>query len=110
MSLDFWPGTGIRRSTHNGFTMGLSGDWSAEFIATLKPSPMARANPGNRGRAKRAVEQLTPAGEFVREFPSISEAAIAADVPCPNIVRVASGLRNTAGGYRWRYATTKATQ
>jgi hypothetical protein len=28
MSLDFWPGTEIRRSTHNGFTTGLSGDWS----------------------------------------------------------------------------------
>lgn len=28
MSLDFWPGTEIRRSTHNGFSMGLSGDWS----------------------------------------------------------------------------------
>lgn len=28
MNPDFWPGTEIRRSTHNGFSMGLSGDWS----------------------------------------------------------------------------------
>ena len=107
MSLDFWPGTEIRRSTHNGFTMGLSGD---QFAETFKPSPKARTNPGGRG-IKRPIDQLTPAGEFVRQFPSISDAARSVGAPDPNIVRAASGRRKTAGGYRWRYSEpTKETQ
>jgi hypothetical protein len=104
MSLDFWPGTDIRRSTHNGFTMGLSGD---QFAATVKPR--AKVRTGKRG-AKRPVYQLTREGEVVRQFPSLSEAAMASGAAIDNIIRAASGLRKTAGGFCWRYATNQETQ
>lgn len=80
----------------------------SETIASFQPSPKARANPGEHSRAKRPVEQLTSDGEFVRRFPSISEAAVASCTPGPNIVRAATGARKTAGGYRWRYVEVVA--
>jgi hypothetical protein len=103
MSLDFWPGTDIRRSTHNGFTMGLTGE-RGEIRAAVKPSPKARTNPGLGRGHMRPIQQRTREGALVREFPSISAAAKASRIPDSNIVRAASGLRNTAGGYVWRYA------
>jgi hypothetical protein len=96
MSLDYWPGTTTRRSTDNGFLMGLTGG------EAQKPHPKARANPG-KGGAKRPIEQLTLDGELIRVFPSICDAARAVGIPDPNIVRVATGVRKTAGGFRWRY-------
>jgi hypothetical protein len=103
MSLDFWPGTEIRRSTHNGFTMGLSGD---QFSETFKPR--AKARTGKRGA--KAVYQLTREGAVVRQFPSLSEAAMSSGAAIDNIIRAASGLRKTAGGFCWRYATNQETQ
>jgi hypothetical protein len=99
----FWA-DGSPRSMYTGFTRGLSGD---QFAETFKPSPKARTNPGGRG-IKRPIDQLTRDGEFVRQFPSICEAARAVGAPDPNIVRAASGRRITAGGYRWRYAEEAA--
>jgi hypothetical protein len=108
MSLDFWPGTEIRRSTHNGFTMGLTGERSGQFLKALKPSPKARANPGKRGVPMRPIEQLTLDGALVRLYPSIADAARAMGVPDTSIARVACGTRKTTRGYRWRYAEEQA--
>jgi hypothetical protein len=102
MSLEFWPGTDVRRSTDNGFLMGLTGGRPGDVTEALKPSPKARANPG-KGGAKRPIEQLTLDGELIRVFPSICDASRAVGVPDPSIVRVATGVRKTAGGFRWRY-------
>jgi hypothetical protein len=101
MSLEFWPGTDVRRSTHNGFTLGLTGGRPGAVTEALKPHPKARANPGKG--VKRAIEQLTLDGESIRVFSSIADAARSAEIPDANIVRVATGVRKTAGGFRWRY-------
>ncbi|MGJ7512368.1 hypothetical protein [Variovorax sp. GT1P44] len=104
MSLDFWPGTNIRRSTHNGFTMGLSADRS-DIADLLRSRPEdAREYPGRPG-VPMPVDQLTKDGEFVHHFSSITAGAMATGATDANIARVARGIRKTAGGFRWRYAT-----
>jgi hypothetical protein len=74
---------------------------SSRLADAIKPSPVVRT--GKRG-AKRPVYQLTRDGEVIRQFPSLSEAAMATGAAIDNIMRAATGLRKSAGGFGWRYA------
>ncbi len=56
---------------------------------------------GKQGR-KRAVCQMLN-GEIIATYPSIIEAAIATGIKAPALSRVVRGLRNSSGGYHWKY-------
>lgn len=49
------------------------------------------------------VEMLTLKGENIRTFNSSEEAQSEVGINATNISRVCRGIRNTAGGYKWRY-------
>ena len=51
----------------------------------------------------KAVEQININGECVNVFLSLSEAEEKTNVLACNISRVCNGIRDTAGGFVWRY-------
>ena len=55
-------------------------------------------------KKKRKIMQLNSAGEIIREFDSLSEAAKACNTTSQNIWMSANARRAKAGGYMWRYA------
>ena len=50
------------------------------------------------------VLQLTKAGEFIREWPSLNEASRQLKINCGHICSCCKGIRKSAGGYIWKYA------
>lgn len=52
----------------------------------------------------RAVAQFTMDGEFIAEYPSMSEAARQTGASVTRISTICRGIGYSAGGYRWRYA------
>lgn len=51
----------------------------------------------------KSVEQLDLDGNVIDEFYSMRVAAKITGIPQPNIHKVCNGVRQTAGGYKWRY-------
>lgn len=51
----------------------------------------------------KSVEQLDLDGNVINEFYSMGVAAKMIGIPQPNIHKVCTGIRLTAGGYKWRY-------
>ena len=49
------------------------------------------------------VEQMDLDGNVIDEFYSMCVAAKITGIPQPNIHKVCNGVRQTAGGYKWRY-------
>lgn len=56
----------------------------------------------SKGKAKK-VQQLTLSGELLATFASLQEAARALGISRPNISKCCVGLRQKAGGFRWRH-------
>ena len=50
------------------------------------------------------VEQYSLDGEYIASYPSMSQAAKAVGCSSGTISEFFSGKRQTAGGYKWRYA------
>ena len=57
---------------------------------------------GNHPEAKK-IYQYTINGEFIREWPSISDATRSTNINTSNISMCAKHKRPVAGGYRWEY-------
>lgn len=64
-------------------------------------TPETRAKLSQYGRKK--VVQLTPDGEYVKTFESMTEAAKSVDIPKSCIYSVCKGQRPTSRGYKWMY-------
>ena len=73
--------------------------WAYDGEAKMKITPGKIVEPTN----KRAIEQLTPDGEFIAEYGSVQEAAKALGICAPNIIHCAKGDARTYKGYKWRY-------
>lgn len=54
-------------------------------------------------KAKIAVLMLDLKGNYIAEYDSILEASIHTNIAKQNICKCCKGVRNTAGGYVWRY-------
>ena len=50
------------------------------------------------------ILQFTKSGEFIREWPSLSEASRHLKINCGHICSCCKGIRKSAGGYVWKYA------
>ena len=50
------------------------------------------------------IIQFSKSGEFIKEWPSLSEAYRQLGIPQPNICTCLKGRRKSAGGFVWRYA------
>jgi hypothetical protein len=54
----------------------------------------------------RKVKQYDASGTFIREYPSVSEAARMVNTAQPNLVKSAkSDSTKTAGGFFWKYSS-----
>ena len=56
---------------------------------------------------RQAVFQIQ-AGQIIAEYPSLKAAEIATGIKWQGISHCIRGVRNTAGGYQWKRATTRA--
>ncbi len=54
--------------------------------------------------ASKQVIQYTLAGQAIKSWESITDAMSATGANKSNIIRVAKGLRATAGGFKWKYS------
>ena len=59
----------------------------------------------NGKKVSNPIIQLTKDGEFVAEYKSAHEAERVTGIPNGNIGRCCKGISNTAGGYKWQYAS-----
>ena len=50
------------------------------------------------------IMQFTKSGEFIREWPSLSEVSRQLKINCGNICSCCNGKYKSAGGFIWRYA------
>ena len=57
----------------------------------------------NGKKCSRPILQLTKDGEFIKEWPSISDAYRRLGIPPSNICFCLKGYRKYAGGFVWRY-------
>ena len=57
-----------------------------------------------RAKLSKKVLQFTKSGEFIREWPSATEASRQLVISQGNICSCCNGKRKYAGGYVWRYA------
>lgn len=57
----------------------------------------------NGKKCSRPILQLTKDGEFIKEWPSLSDAYRQLGVPPSNICFCLKGYRKYAGGFVWRY-------
>lgn len=51
----------------------------------------------------KSVVQLDLDGNIINEFQSVGKASQITGITRDNISRVCNGIRNTAGGYKWKY-------
>ena len=66
--------------------------------------PMSEAHKKAIGEAKsKKILQFTKSGEFIREWPSLSEASRKLKINCGHICSCCNGIRKSAGGYIWKY-------
>ena len=56
-----------------------------------------------RAKLSKKILQLTKVGEFIREWPSLSEASRQLKVSLSYICSCCNGIRKSAGGYVWKY-------
>lgn len=63
-----------------------------------------KPRPEGSGKPPKPVIQYTKEGEFIAEYASAHEASRQTKVNNRNICSCCSGNRNSAGGYKWRYA------
>lgn len=52
---------------------------------------------------EKEIEQISFDGKIVQTFPSLHAAGRQTGIAWQNISKVCRGLRNTAGGFKWRY-------
>ena len=71
-----------------------------------KGVPLSEATKKAIGEANsKKILQFTKSGEFIREWPSMSEASRQLKINCGSIWRCCRGKLKSAGGFVWRYAT-----
>ena len=58
----------------------------------------------HRAKLSKKILQFTKSGEFIREWPSLSEASRQLKINCSSIWRCCRGKLKSAGGYVWKYA------
>lgn len=56
-------------------------------------------------KPKKTVLQFSKDGEFIKEYPSIREAARQTKINHSSVIQCCKGQRKTAGGYVWQYAS-----
>ncbi len=76
--------------------------WWAAAMRGNDPRPRKKKH-GPRGRPRKPVVQMDLAGQVVREWGSIAEAARELGVHGISIIRTCRGEQYAAGGWRWRY-------
>lgn len=101
----------------NGYNLEMGGSQSKVVtsetkrrmsLAWLKRPPMTERERHNRSIAHRKpVSQYTLAGEYIRTYPSIQDAAKSIGFPESNIINCCKGKnrQKSVGGYQWRYAS-----
>lgn len=57
----------------------------------------------NKPEWSKSVLQFSKTGELISVFPSVMEAERITGTPNSNIVKCCKGVRNTAGGFVWKY-------
>ena len=73
--------------------------WAYDGEAKMKIKPSFPIAPTN----KRAILQLSPNGDLIAEYSSVTEAAEALGILACNIIHNARGEGKTYKGYKWRY-------
>lgn len=51
------------------------------------------------------IVQLTQNGEFIKQWDSIMDVERELNIQHSNIWKTINGIRNSAGGYKWQYAS-----
>jgi len=64
---------------------------------------MTRIENCRKGTSK-STNQFNLIGNFITNYPSVSEASRQTKIHISSICDVCNGKRKTAGGYRWKYA------
>lgn len=105
-----YPKTG--RISKNEITRFFKSKWGAELLATIGGHYNGKqiinilkgeAPPGELSK-DRKIAALTPKGELVATFKTLSECARFAGLKFTgDICKCCNGQRNTAGGYVWKY-------
>ena len=68
---------------------------------TLKGHSVSEAT---RAKLSKKILQFTKSGEFIREWPSLSEASRQLKINCGHICSCCNGKYKSVGGYVWEYA------
>lgn len=75
----------------------LSGKKRTDKIVNIEPSKFRKIT-------QKPIYQYSLDGDFVREWECLSVAAFETNICRPNICKSLKGIRNSAGGYIWKYA------
>lgn len=87
----------------------ISDDWKSKISQSMKGkvfdvAVLQKAVKGVKDKLSKPIIQLSMDGRFVREFPSIREAAKELGISSPrDIIRCCKGERKSRGGYKWKY-------
>ena len=79
----------------------LSEEHKKAISNALKGVPLSEEH---RAKLSTKILQFTKSGEFIREWPSLSEASRHLKINCGNICSCCNGKYKSAGGYIWKYA------
>ena len=62
---------------------------------------------GSNNHRSQCIKQYDIDGHFIKEYETITQAALENGVSCSKITAVAKGKRKTTGGYVWKYSSDK---
>lgn len=74
---------------------------------TWKSPEYVEAHTGANNHRAQAVSQYDARGNFIREYATITQAALENGLQISKISAVAKGKRKTTGGYMWKYVDDK---
>ncbi len=75
-----------------------------EWVTPLENRTHALINGLQKDFGEMPIIQLTRNGTFINKYKSLTNAGEVTGIKIGNISKVTSGLRNHAGGFKWKYA------
>lgn len=75
-----------------------------EWVTPLENTRHAHANGLKKDFGEMPIIQFTRNGDYVNKYKSLTNAGDVTGIKISNISKVTSGLRNHAGGFKWKYA------
>ena len=104
-------GVPLSEATKKAISDGLKGVQKSETHKKALSYALSYALKGHsvseecRVKLSKKILQFTKSGEFIREWPSATEASRHIGIAQPNICNCCRGKLKSTGGFVWRYAT-----